>query len=124
MSERMKTTAYSTQKEVSIKTFTAKPVMIDAGNVTAVDGLKIVKAGTGIGHATLNIMEDPDALGSPLNTTRTQVYTINDVDVTDGNRTVACMTNGVLDLDKVNDVQVVSADAKAAVAGRISFEKR
>lgn len=101
--------------------------LTDSGVVANADGKKIVVAGTILGTAGANpILTDEAMLAIKSNTqgvdgVKAEGVLFNDVDVTHGPNSGAMMIHGFVDLDKLPEAPC--AEAKTALAGRITFIK-
>jgi len=102
-----------------------KGFIIDYTSIAAgADGKRIAKAGTIMGHATINLLVDDTAKASPQNGATSQVILMDDVDCTYGDTTGSFMVHGAAYLDDVSAVQVPAANAITALAGRIYFRAK
>lgn len=90
--------------------YTARPIMVRDEDVTAVNGKKIVKAGTPL-----------DKAGKVANDNTARYVLLKDVDVTYGPKAGTGVYRGTLNKDKINDYADVplSAEAIAALKGII-----
>lgn len=95
--------------------------VISAADVTAVNGKKIVPAGTFIGSASAGktIMADK-VKAKPANDATTEGLVFNTIDVTNGDCEVAMLVDGTVGLDRIPEAP--AAAAKTALKG-INFTK-
>ena len=110
------------------------PVMVDDAGISAVDGKKIVPAGTIVGGmgSTNTILGNDTTLATKHNTQSgattvagsgvdAEGVLLNDVDVTNGDAPGAMLIHGFVDLNKLPEAPC--ADAIAALKTRITFLK-
>lgn len=94
----------------NLDSYTARPIMVNNEGIQAVDGKKIVKAGTLL-----------DKTGKAANDATARYVLLKDVDVTHGKTAGAGVYRGTLNKDKIAShagVQI-SAEAIAALKGII-----
>lgn len=95
------------------------PCVISDSGVSAVNGRKIVKAGTPI---TGNLLERGTAF--TVDTTAPVGFVVHDVDVTEGSANGAVMLMALVDLSKFDtDVQAMYTTEVIAAMNRIQFIK-
>lgn len=106
MANRVVKESYGNSQEIlKINEFVSIPVMFTDVGVTAVDGKKIVKAGTIVGGKTKAVLENRQEVVEDKNTAlkgeAAEGVTLYDVDVTDGPREGSMIIFGFIDLNKV-----------------------
>lgn len=106
-------TNYGTDIDIlfNLDPYTARPIMVNNEGVQAVDGKKIVKAGTLL-----------DKTGKAANDATARYVLLKDVDVTHGKTAGAGIYRGTLNKDKIAShagQQEISAEAIAALKGII-----
>ncbi|MCT4660295.1 MAG: hypothetical protein N4A40_00435 [Tissierellales bacterium] len=128
----MKVQNYLSSKEIlKHKEFEAVPVTVDDG-VTAVNGKKILKAGTIIGGKTQSVLinrQEPIVSKNKAGVATTDTASgksaegilLVDVDVTDGPQPGTMVIRGTIDLNKIPETPC--ADAQKALGTRILFMK-
>ncbi len=94
----------------------------DAG-VSAVNGKKIVKAGTAVGGAT-STLEDSTAVLTVVTDDTVQGVVLHDVDVTDGNANGTLLIWGFVNEYRLDESVEVPAAVKTALDGKVTFMKR
>ena len=103
-------TNYGTSIDIlfNLDPYTARPIMVSDEGVTAVDGKKIVKAGSIL-----------DVDGAIVNDETARYVLLKDIDVTYGPAAGAGVYKGTLDEAKIeaNTEVTISAEAKAALRG-------
>lgn len=126
-------TDYTTPKEIlKYDHYVAIPVTVSDANITAVNGQKIVPAGTivgGIGGSTLTDDTKPveikntqgGATGTAGSAVDAEGVLLEDVDVTYGPEGGSMVIHGFIELDNLPVAPV--ADAVTALKGRILFVK-
>lgn len=109
MSMPMKQTEYGTSIDIlfNLDPYTARPIMVSDTGVTAVDGKKIVKAGSLL-----------DVDGAVKNDGTVRYVLLKDIDVTYGPKVGAGVYRGTLDLAKIEKNTGVTIDAAAKTALR------
>lgn len=106
MANRVVKESYGNSQEIlKINEFVSIPVMFTDVGVSAVDGKKIVKAGTIIGGKTKAVLENRQEVVEDKNTAlkgeAAEGVTLYDVDVTGGPREGSMIICGFIDLNKV-----------------------
>ena len=110
-------------KDVVLAPHLAFSISVQVSNtgVTAVDGRKIIPAGTPLGGAT-SALETRNTVLSVTNTSSNgstaQGILVYDVDVTNGNATGTLLVRGVIDTSKC---PTIDATVKTALKGAITF---
>lgn len=97
------------------------PCIVDNTGVTAVDGKKIIKAGTPVGSAT-DVFENRQTVLSDDGTNAIGVV-LHDVDVTAGNANASVLIAGYVDLLKVEDSVSTKISTAKEKLTRIVFMK-
>lgn len=85
--------------------YTARPIMVSDEEVEAVNGKKIVKAGTPL-----------DKAGKAANDATARYVLLKDVDVTYGPKAGTGVYRGTLNKDKIKDYAGITLDAAAITA--------
>lgn len=85
--------------------YTARPIMVSDEEVTAVNGKKIVKAGTPL-----------DKAGKAANDATARYVLLKDVDVTYGPKAGTGVYRGTLNKDKIKDYAGIDISAEAITA--------
>ena len=106
MANRVKTAVYgNTQEILKFNEFVAMPVLVTDVGVSAVEGKKIVKAGTIIGGKAnpvlANRQEPVEVKNTALKAVDAEGVLLYDVDVTDGPREGSMILWGFIDLAKI-----------------------
>lgn len=97
------------------------PCIVGNTGVTAVDGKKILKAGTPVGSAT-DVFENRETVLADDDTNAIGVV-LHDVDVTAGNANASVLIAGYVDLLKVEESVVTKISAAKANLAKITFMK-
>lgn len=123
MANLVKKTSFAQEKHILIANnsfMVTLPAIISATGVSAVDGKKIIKAGTPL---TGNIKKRGTAFAKATGNTASAVL-MHDVDVTDGNNNGTIILAGCIDLLKLDsDVKsLISSDIEGALKNIIFVE--
>lgn len=94
----------------------------DAG-VTAVNGKKIIKAGTPVGGTT-STLQDSTAVLKVVNDATVQGVLMHDVDVTEGNTNGTLLVWGFVNEFRLDTSVEIKEAVKTALDGKITFLKR
>lgn len=97
------------------------PCIVGNTGVTAVDGKKIIKAGTPVGSET-DVFENRETVLSDSATNAIGVV-LHDVDVTAGNVNTSVLIDGYVDLLKVDSTVTAKITAAKAKLAKITFMK-
>lgn len=106
MANRVRTTEYGNRKEIlKFNDFVSTVVTVSDVGVAAVDGKKIVKAGTIIGGKTkpvlINIGEVVEEKNTALLGAKAEGVLLYDVDVTNGPKEGSMVLYGYIDVNKI-----------------------
>lgn len=110
---------YSGVKEIlKYKNHTSIPVVIDDAGIEAVEGRKIVKAGTLLSGKEGSLISTDNSLAKVDDSTTSEGVLLYDVDVTEGPKAAAMVIRGEIDLNKIDKP---SDEAIEALKTRILF---
>lgn len=127
MTNKLKTTSAANKKQILFMTdpFAAVGVVMSNTGAVAVGDRKIQKAGTPIAGDLTNRTTAFTVAADTSDASDAVGVLLHDVDVTDGAENATCLIFGFVDLNKLEtDVaSKVTAGAKAALAGKVTFIK-
>lgn len=106
--------------------FGAVGCIVNGDGVDAVDGRKIIKAGTPVGGAE-SVLENEQAVLSVVAAgaeDTIQGVVMHDVDVTTGDDGVSLLIFGFVNQARLDDSVEITAEAKAALNGKVTFMNR
>lgn len=111
----VKRNAYGNKKEILIAPELAFSIGCIVGNsgVTAVNGRKIIKAGTPVGGA-VSVLVNRQTVLNKVNDNTAQGIVLHDVDVTEGDANATLVLKGAVDLYKLESdvVTLITSDVK------------
>lgn len=91
--------------------------------ITGSNGRKIIPAGTPVGGDN-NFYEDEQAILVVSNDAKAQGVLLHDVDVSEGTANGTVLVFGFVNENRLEDSLTVSAAAKTALDGKVTFVKR
>ena len=91
--------------------------------VTAVNGRKIIPAGTPVGGAN-NFYEDEQAVLTVSNDANAVGVLLHEVDVTEGTNNATVLVFGFVNLNRLDADLTITDEAKTALDGKVTFVKR
>lgn len=91
--------------------------------VTAVNGRKIIPAGTPVGGAN-NFYEDEQAVLIVSNDENAVGVLLHEVDVTEGTNNATVLVFGFVNLNRLDAGLTITDEAKTALDGKVTFVKR
>lgn len=103
VANRIVKASYANKKEILIAPELAFSIgcLVNGTGVTAVNGKKIIKAGTPVGGAT-DVLTNRQTVLSKVNDNTAQGIVLHDVDVTDGDANATLVLKGAVDLYKLD----------------------
>lgn len=99
-------------------------VELNDTGLMAVDGKKVIKAGTPIGGATSALEDETAVLQANPDATAVQGVLLHDVDVTNGDNNGTMLIWGFVNEYRLDEDVVISEDVKEALGGKVTFLKR
>lgn len=103
---------YQNKKEIlKFRPFVAMPVIVDDAGVVAVDGKKIVPAGTPVKGKTKSVLTNPNEPVAKDDTATAEGILLNDVDVTHGRKSGSMLLWGFVDVTKIVEPSQEAQDA-------------
>lgn len=91
--------------------------------VTAVNGRKIIPAGTPVGGAN-DFYEDEQAVLTVSNDENAVGVLLHEVDVTEGTNNATVLVFGFVNLNRLDASVTITPEAKTALDGKVTFVKR
>lgn len=91
--------------------------------VTAVNGRKIIPAGTPVGGAN-GFYEDEQAVLTVSNDENAVGVLLHEVDVTEGTNNATVLVFGFVNLNRLDASVTITPEAKTALDGKVTFVKR
>lgn len=91
--------------------------------VTAINGRKIIPAGTPVGGAN-DFYEDEQAVLTVSNDENAVGVLLHEVDVTEGTNNATVLVFGFVNLNRLDASVTITPEAKTALDGKVTFVKR